>query len=343
MLYHINDTHGGVVRSGGTTPFTSFQLRKRVTQKIGELLQLCEGGHLLINGDLLDTANIPLTDLLEIYQLLVRWVEANPDYYLFLSCGNHDIHRNTATFSSFQFLCKLLESTHPDRTKAIFEPLQLDEDIYVIPHMPNQDLFNEALKAVPKGVKYLFLHCNYDNKFAMEADHSLNLSPDQARELNVERIIIAHEHQRRTELAGKVLLPGNQIPSSVADCLGNDVKYMLAVHSDKLEWLPVWEAEGDFIRLDWRSLEEVPHSFVRIEGTATAAEASDVASAISRYRNKSKSLVITNAVKIEGVNDQQELALNAETMRKFDVLEAVMELLNEEERAIVRRLMDGEK
>ena len=42
----------------------------------------------------------------------------------------------------------------------------------------------------------LFLHCNYDNNFAVESDQSLNLSADVAATLWIaDHILIAHEHQ----------------------------------------------------------------------------------------------------------------------------------------------------
>jgi hypothetical protein len=337
-LYVLNDTHLGAIRSGGTTPRSAWALRQYLLQRFDDLLQQCDGP-LLLNGDVLDTFNIPYLDLLKTYLLLRGWLSKG--HRLHLSWGNHDVSKVSANVSSFGFLCSLL-SEHPNVT--VFDqpgPIKVaGADGWVIPHMANQDLFNLKLQEVPQ-VKYLFLHCNYDNKFAQEADHSLNLSPDQARALPVERIIIAHEHQRSEHLQGKVLLPGNQIPSSVADCLGNDAKHMLQITDQTVKLVPVWQREGSFVRVDWRELSTAPADaqFIRVEGDASTAEAAGVATAISKLRGKHEAFVITNAVKIEGRSlDTERISL--EQIQSYNVLDALMKRLKPAQQAVVKKLME---
>jgi DNA repair exonuclease SbcCD nuclease subunit len=334
----INDTHCGAIRSSGTTPRSAWQLRQYNLQQFGMLLERADGD-LLINGDLLDTFSIPYTDLFEVYGMLRSWLAKGHDLYL--PPGNHDLSKTTTTMSSFQFLCKLLES-HPNM-HIMDEPGEIEvagQRGWVIPHVTNQDLFDIALSEVPPGIKYLFLHCNYDNKFAMVSDHSLNLSAEQARNLKVERIILGHEHQRNEHQAGKVLVVGNQIPTSIADCLGNDAKYMLRI-TDKIEWLPVWERSGSFERVDWKDAKSVSPDaqFIRVEGEASTIDAAAVASAISKLRSTHNAFVITNAVKIEG-RDASGEKISLEQIQNYNILDALMKRLTPAQVVVVKKLME---
>lgn len=340
-LYVINDTHIGAIRSGGTNPASAFALRTYILERFNALLAMCSDGDLLINGDLFDTFAIPYIDLLAAFDAIVEWL-ATGSGRLHLAAGNHDLSKTTSTMSSFQFLARLL-AKHP-RVSVYEEPSRLHgfEDFSIIPHLANQDLFDLALARVPKGTKYLFLHCNFDNKFAQQQDHSLNLSAEQARALSVERIVLGHEHQRSMHLTGKVMVPGNQIPSSVADCLGNREKFMTVIHDTKMEFLPVWEASGSFVRADWHELAKVPADaqFVRVEGEAGASEAPAVVALIAKMRQTHKAFVITNAVEIEGRKGEVE-KMSLEKAQSFDVLDALMKRLKPEWQVKVKKLLEG--
>jgi metallophosphoesterase superfamily enzyme len=342
----INDTHIGAIRSGGTTPVTALALRQATLDSFRSLLARADGSDILINGDLFDTFMVPLTDLWEAVNISVEWARRNAGCTLFAARGNHDIAKNSTLMSSFDLYVKFMSTMLGSQFVPILVPLELSEhDAYVVPHMANQDLFNEALKAVPK-CKHLFVHANYDNKFAIEADHSLNVSPEQARELPVDHIIFGHEHQRRDELKGKVVIVGNQIPTSVADCLGNDAKYLLRVKADKLVHEAVWDADVDFLRVDWRALSSVavegdPQRFIRVQGEASKEEATQVVAAIAKLRKASDAFVITNAVAIDGVKADDEVKLSLEAAKGFDVLSALYELLDEGfERDTVKNIVE---
>jgi DNA repair exonuclease SbcCD nuclease subunit len=342
-LTHINDVHIGAIRTGGTTPSTAYALRLATLARFDDILGWTTGSDVLINGDLFDTGSIPMMDLWTAVQLVKRRMEEDPEKIMFVARGNHDIMKNSTLLSSFDLFCNIMQSFFPERFVPITEPQAVPQG-WVIPHMPNQDLFDAALGQVPAGTKYLFLHCNFDNKFAVEADHSLNLSITQAGRLEVERIVLAHEHQRREEMAGKVIIVGNQIPTSIADCLGNDAKYMLKI-TDKMEFVPTWKREGDFARPDWRDLPEFGHDphfgprFIRVEGEATAAEAAQVVAAISKFRSKSPALVITNAVTIDGVKADEDIKVSLESVKGFNVYEELLKLLSPEEAELVKQLV----
>lgn len=339
-LHVINDTHIGAIRSGGTNPNSAFALRTYILERFNALLDAASDGDLLINGDLFDTFSIPYIDLLATFDALIHWLSNG--HRLHLAAGNHDLSKTTSTMSSFQFLARLL-GKHPS-VSVYEEPRRLDgyEDISVIPHVANQDLFDLALTRVPKDTKYLFLHCNFNNKFAQQQDHSLNLSAEQAQALSVERIVLGHEHQRSMHLTGKVMVPGNQIPSSVADCLGNREKFMTVISDTKMEFVPVWEAKGSFERANWHELAKVPADaqFIRVEGEASASEAPAVVSLISKLRQKHTAFVITNAVAIEGRKGDVEGA-TLEKVQSFNVLEALMDKIKKSEWQVkIRKLME---
>lgn len=341
-FYVINDTHCGVVRSAGTTPVTALKLRYWVIERFKKLLLEASGGDLLILGDLFDTFNVPYMDVLEVLWALQHWLNASGNGELILVPGNHDLSKTTTTMSSFQFLASILQGnekvTIMDKPGAVFTA---GEKSWVIPHLPNQDQFDIALTEVPKDAKFLFLHSNYDNKFAQQQDHSLNLSPDQARACPASTIVLAHEHQRRTELAGKVVVIGNQIPTSVADCLGNDAKYMLRIEPTKRELVKVWDREGSFQRVDWRDLSGIkPETqFIRVSGDANTLEAQDIPKIVSKLRSTHSAFVVTNAVKVAGRDNTQE-KISLESIQAFDVLKALMKRLNPEQQKVVAKLVE---
>jgi len=338
----LNDTHVGAIRSGGTTPQTAFALRQYLKDRLKVLMGACNGTDILFNGDLFDTGNIPFMDLWDTVEIFSTWLQENPKNVIYAAGGNHDYNKNAMQMSSFQLFCLIMQSRFTERFVAIHEPTLVEKHgAYVIPHMLNQDLFDLALSKVPK-VKYLFLHCNFDNKFAQQADHSLNLSPDQARELPVERIILGHEHQRSVALTGKVMVPGNQSPSSVADCLGNRDKYMAVARPDKVELIAVWSRDPAYAEIPWAEALQTGlderYQFIRVIGEATSAEAAKVASTIAKLRSTNKTaFVVTNAVKVEGQSAGEEY--NLEAVKSFDITEAVLRRLNEPQRAVVNKLL----
>lgn len=335
----LNDLHIGAQRAAGTTPLTAWQLRQYLLEEFEKLVERVPGP-LLILGDLFDTGHIPMADILRTWEILRKHCASGAPLYLVQ--GNHDLEKTLTTLSSFQFLCRLLEAEFPNLVTVVDRPMALDAaDTYVIPHLPNQDLFDTALAAAPER-RYLLVHCNYDNKFAVQSDHSLNMSQDQAMRAKCKHVIFAHEHQQKEALNGKVIIIGNQFPSSVSDCLGNSAKSLLHIVPNGVPVrVGTWNREGEYAEQDWRSLRDSGEKFIRVVGEATAAEAAEVVSAISKFRNKAKALVVTNAVKIEGTADGEQIQITLEQVKAFDVLSALLECLDEREQTVVKRLLAG--
>lgn len=337
----LNDWHIGAVRSAGTTPATAYQLRLDLLQQFEDTLYGIDTD-LMILGDLFDGPDISKADLLRTYQVLDDWL-GRTGKSLWLVNGNHDLSKSSQNFSSFQFLAALLsdEGVYASSVVHITEGAMTPHG-YVIPHVANQDLFDLELAKVP-ACDHLFVHCNWDNGFAVESDHSLNLSKEQAKALPVKHIFFAHVHQATTALAGKVVVMGNQVPSSVSDCLGNSEKCMLQIDGGDHRLATIWVATNDFLEVDWQylaGLEEAPQRFIRVTGTATAAEADKLVTTLARFRKDAKALVITNAVKIEGVDDASVMALSHEEVTSFNVRAALEEYMGPEDWA---RIVEMEK
>jgi len=228
MLTVLNDVHIGVQRSAGTTPRSALALRDYVIESFAKLVD--EAGDLCILGDLFDQYSIPNSDLLMTMHILQRHCAAGKKLYLV--AGNHDLSKDSSRMSSFELLGRMMEAWFPEHAKLLMQPTMLEAGAYVIPHCVNQDRFNEALSEVPEGTKVLLLHANYDNVHAEHSDGSLNVTESVALGL-VNRgmtLVFAHEHQNRTALNGRVIIIGNQVPTSVSDCLGAKKKYMLRIY-----------------------------------------------------------------------------------------------------------------
>lgn len=365
----INDVHIGAVRSAGTTIKTRAEIQEYLQVAFRDIVM--EAGDLeldiIVNGDLFDSYEVDTGQVLETYMTLHNWLFRYPGRVVDLVLGNHDIAKNSQRTSSFALLCSILKASYPDQVNVYNQGLaQIGDKVWVIPHCLNQASFDveigRAVEVTEPG--FLLLHANFDNNFAIEADHSLNVSDEQARALVKHgwTLVFAHEHQRRKMLAGQVIITGNQWPTSVADCLshgeaqkdGKKFAHIIETHSDFMSdtaivtivetATPTWQAEGDYIEMDWRDLQPSECRFIRVTGTAEAGESADMVGAIARYRQKSDALVITNAVKVAGIAGVSEMAtLSVEKLQGIDVLTALCEKLTPDEGKRVRALLEPEE
>jgi hypothetical protein len=368
----INDIHLGVQRVAGTTPATAVALQSYLARRLDQTLSEHHDKDVIINGDLFDSFFVPMSAMLDFYHSARAWLVATEtpltervsDQKLVLGRGNHDWSKDSAKLSSFDVVGQILKAEFEDRVMIVTEPQWLERDIYMIPHMPNQDLFNLALdKALVeidanpvRGPAILLLHANYDNNFALESDHSLNVSREQAEKLMAKgwKLVFGHEHQARrvsrsycvrtnTHEWG-VIITGNQWPSSVADCLNNpdDKKYAHVIKGSELVPVLTWDAREEFLDIDWRDLAAVApdvERFIRVSGKASAAEAPAMLQTIANFRRSSHAFVVSNAVQVEGLGDMAALAVSMEDVRGFDVLGYLLEQLDERQRAVVQSLL----
>lgn len=335
----IHDLHLEALRSAGTTPRSALALRRFGMNRFKHILHnICED--LVIQGDLFDSHTVPISAVIEVMQLLTEWL--NRGHRLILMPGNHDLSTDSSKMSSFQALGKLLDG-HPNVTYLngggwVDEAL----GVYGISHVPNQDLFDMELAKVPK-CRYLLVHCNYDNDFAKEADHSLNLSAEQLNTIPADVVYFAHEHYYREDRRGKVFIGGNQFPMSISDCLHKEMKCMHRLGAKGIERIETW-SESDYAELDWRSPEATDARFIRFIGTATQEEAPAMLDIVNRYRRASEAFIITSAVKIMSSDGTEELVLSStEDLKAFDVMAALKPMFEADEYAILESIHNGAK
>lgn len=333
QLKIISDLHLGVQRSAGTTPVSAYLLRLSLLKQAADLIDTCRDSDLMILGDLFDSTLVPMSDWLATFQMLQdRCTHSHRHTYLV--GGNHDYPKTDTTLSSFQLLCAVLTDLNPGKVTAIHAP-QMTPHGYVIPSLANQDLMDQALESVP-ACEVAYLHVNYDNKFAAQSDQSLNLSPEQAELCLAKNIVIAHEHQTRK--IGKVWIPGNQIASSISDCLGSDAKRMTIVEKGQPRFEVLYPVHEVYEDMSWSELRDSEKPFIRISGSALATEAADVVRDISNYRKNSNAFIVSNAVKILAEDGSDVFAKSLESVKSFDVMAALRAFLTAEEYAVVEKL-----
>jgi len=348
----ISDTHIGVQRAGGTTPQSQQALRDYLRNNLESLLAT-ESEWVVVNGDLFDKFTVDTSEVLLTCEIFHRWLGERPSAKLTLISGNHDWSPRGNDVSSFHLLAAMLQMSSVGHDVHIrdhtlgFTTVDYNKhrDVFCIPHMPNQALFDAEIQnaaATPGKDRYLLLHCNYKNTFADHSDHSLNLSDDQVGALMEAgwSLIIGHEHIGYSLRDGRVLVVGNQFPSSVSDCLGNQTKHAVLLTDNGLEMVQTWSRDVSYVEADWRALDGVKAQFIRVTGEATSAEAAEVIKAISTLRQTSDAFVITNAVKVAGHDMSGEKAAESiENLKAFDVVGAIMAELNEQEQEVVKGLM----
>lgn len=347
----LNDVHLGVNRQGGTTPASREALREYLFTAFEGAMHTKEK-HVLILGDLFDEFEVDGRDWIRTYLILqdaaVRGIK------LTLVAGNHDWSPKGTRVSSFEMLCRVLVEQFGSGavhtiTIDCWDHPHGEERLFALAHCSNQDTFNaklaELLTKVVSGDRIL-LHANYDNGFAAQSDHSLNLSREQAKQFKDLGVFLyfAHEHQAREAFSGHVVVFGNQWPTSVADCLGNDSKFMHVMSDTGVAKVETWKhgAEAGYEQVPWESLAEYPAEggagFIRVFGNATSNQAGECISAIAKFRSKSTAFVITNAVKIEGIAENSALPEAFEATKAFDVNEFIDENLDAAQRAAVAAL-----
>lgn len=341
----ISDLHIGVNRSGGTTPQSQAALRTYLLDSLASILDK-ETGAVVINGDIFDGFTVGTNDVVKAAIIFVDWLNEHSGALLGLVAGNHDYNPRGEKLSSFHLLAHMLAMSTVHSKVAVYDKglAHISDNVWCIPHMPNQELFNlEIERAVPQGGRYLLLHCNYKNGFAENSDHSLNLSDDQVGALMKAgwTLLLGHEHVGYSLRGGRVVVAGNQFPSSVSDCLGDPCKFATRITGTGLQFERTWVAEGSYAAVDWRELTNLDGlQFIRVTGDATAAEAADVIKVVSRLRQTHDAYVITNTVKIEGhaMSEEMEKA-SIESIKSFDVVGSIMAELNEREQEVVKGLL----
>ena len=81
----LNDVHLGANRSAGTTGPSKLALKRAMLAQFHALLP---NSDLMILGDLFDSYDVAISDLLDVHDVLSTWLAKG--HKLFLVPGNHD-------------------------------------------------------------------------------------------------------------------------------------------------------------------------------------------------------------------------------------------------------------
>jgi metallophosphoesterase superfamily enzyme len=336
MISIINDIHLGARRQAGTTNHSREQLGRYTFEQFKEVLKRCSGSaSTIILGDLFNKAKVGEVALYMAFRILCDHMRSS-NQELILVRGNHDNRSETVNdMCSLELLYVLLKDA---KDSGVFEgdvyliynePEHFDTggvDFYIIPHVFNQEEFDRQLGAVPEGVGFLLLHCNYDNYFA-QGDHSLNLSKSQAKKITDTgtKILIAHEHHAR-RINSNLIILGNQFPTSIDDCLGGGQKAMYVVRPDgTIEPSVTWEAAGNYLDSPYDQVEHVPsngYSFVRVSGVCEKSEFARVVREVNELRKRSNAFIVSNAVKM------REQKMDSRTKEEIETIDIVGMLLS---------------
>lgn len=350
----LNDVHLGVNRQGGTTPASREALRTYLFSSFGDMFINTDENHVCILGDLFDQFEVDGRDWVQCYLILQDWLGRDPQHKLTLVAGNHDWSPKALRVSSFEMLAKVLTEQFGEGDQFVVVGIdniaRVEAGVWALAHCSNQDIFNAKLTELRDLVNMgdrVLLHANFNNNFAAQSDHSLNVSMEQAESFERKGVTLyfAHEHQARTALGGSVVVFGNQWPSSISDCLNNDRKYAHVFHGGvmKIEtWCGAEEPAGH-CEVNWRDLRDAYTDcggFYKITGTASANEAGDCISAIAKFRTRSRAFIVTNGVHIEGVAANEDLPESFEATKAFDVMEFIYSNLDSDQQAAVRKLME---
>jgi DNA repair exonuclease SbcCD nuclease subunit len=217
----INDLHIGVNRTGGTTPQSQAALRDYLRSGLEQLINN-EDQFVIVNGDLFDSFTVDPLEVVKTARLFLRWLSKTNSRALNIVAGNHDYKPKADNLSSFHLLVHMLAFSEYENQVVVHDKElgRVCGTVWCIPHMPNQDLFNvEVAKAAEMDGKgrQLLLHCNYNNHFANNSDHSLNLDEEQTAALLMAgwTLVFGHEHIGRTLHGGRVLITAEYLATAL--------------------------------------------------------------------------------------------------------------------------------
>lgn len=336
----FNDPHIGVQRVAGTTKESALALRRYAIDRLRGLLSTATAysSNVCILGDLFDAFTVPLEDVAQVVAAFREFTSDGSELTLVL--GNHDLSTDSTKMGAAQLVAAMVPEVKLVEGKGAW----VAEGVWAVPHLRNQEVFDLALNAVPP-CNYLLLHCNYDNQFAAQKDHSLNLCEARARELLEDtvgsNILLAHEHQHRTALNGRVVAIGNQFPTSVADCQSNHsggqggVKYYASIRDTGLDMVPCWEAKGSFLDVSWDSeltASATAAEFIRVSGIAERDRVVEAMRKVAKLRQTSSAYVVANAVRTPADDGRGgDVATSVEDVRAVDAVDEFLNLLDKRE------------
>jgi len=329
----INDLHIGVTRGAGTTPTSAAALNEYTLDTFAQLLS-GDDVTTVILGDLFDKHTVDYKTLLTTYWTLDARLR-NFSSPVLLVRGNHDISRDQTKLSSCDVLGTLLAQQHKNFL-YITEVWESEEfSLAIIPHLPNQDLFDLAVKrAAMNDTQTLLCHANYNNSFAVEQDQSLNLTPEQSRQF--EFVISGHEHLSRK--SGCVNMVGSQTITNIADTDAGVVKSYGVLKPSRFTLHPV-DNHPPYHEITWQELDDhAVEGFIKVVGNAAINEAGDVLHTVDSFRRKSSAYIVQVAVDFEQIDVAEATDCTTQKLTELNVMKMLYEMLSERQRELLDRV-----
>lgn len=329
----ISDLHLGLSRTAGITDSSLRQLEEDKLNFLSSFFSENEDKEIIIAGDLFDGNIIPLSVLLSALQVLHG--HANRIWIL---AGNHDLSKNTEVMSSFAFLRSMTDFWKGSNITMVTEPLVIEKHkIVMIPHLSNQGIFDKALSDYSNKDHTLITHCNYDNFFALNKDHALNLTQEQAQKFK--QVISGHEHATRS--VGNVHMIGSFAPCNVKEAATPKRTHLFDAITGEL--VQVQNLDQDYIcsysELHYSELQnpmsEEAVGFIKIIGSVTAVEAPLILTQIADFRKKSAAYMIQNATVVEAVGLE---SFEETSFESVDTWKALGSMLKTEHKIQLREL-----
>jgi len=316
-----------VSRKTGTTTQSAKALNQYTIDTLKRLRPT--SGTLVILGDLFDKSYVDYATILQVWRILAP----SDDLHIILVRGNHDISRDASKASACDMLGALLTD---NGDTYVTEPYVYGEYV-IIPHMPNQVLFDEAITKYANSDKILLTHANYENPFAEQKDHSLNLTKEQASKYK--RVILGHEHHKRR--VDNVIVVGSQTVTRMDDII--EVKAFVEIEGDDVQEFEVACSDELLTEIDWRHLANTQHTapFVRITGKASVEESGLVLSEISKFRKASDAFIVQNSVEIEQAGQLADAEQTLESVMSFDVVEMMKRMLRKDQREFLEKILEA--
>lgn len=314
MYLIIADIHQGLKRKTGVTAESLEQFENDKIKSLVALLAQHEDKEVIVAGDLFDSHNVSLHSVLQVASTLLDHPKK-----VWIIAGNHDLSKNTLKMSSLQFLSEWV-TMHSTNVEVIFKPTPIgpNHEILAVPHMPNQELFDEALKHDTADI--LITHCNYENGFAVEKDHSLNLTKKQAKKFKM--VISGHEHNART--VGNVHMLGSFAPCNVGEAAS--VKCSHVLDPQRMSLTTEGQSPHTYQEAHWKDMDAaLSVDFLKIVGEATAAEAPTVLSAVAALRKKSSAYMIQNSVTVESIELGDVEGASFESVNTMELLGSILD------------------
>ena len=322
MITISSDYHLGLNRTSHTSPASRERLKLAIYEQAKSISS--KQSYKVCCGDLFDSYWDNATTLAQGQEIL-----QHTDIVL---TGNHDESSRANAVSALSFLRNMsytdIDDWNSPSQAVVVRTVFNNVHLQWVHHKMTQTLFDTCLEQVESTGGLLFLHCNYDSRFATD-ESSLNLTKEQAEILltKVDKIFLGHEHAANEHFGGRLIICGNIHPTSFSDISD---KYIYHVDKDLNVTKELVWCKDDSIKVDFKyvldaSVDLGNLEFIEVTGQAEQSELPAIARAITNlWKTCPNAFMIKNSVTCI----KQEVVIT-ETTKLTDTLTTISNELRE--------------